>query len=161
MAYAQRTDVENQYGANNVRDWANLDNDGDEAKITQVIEADLERASNYVASRLRSASFALPLADADGEVPQELADIVATKAGVLLYEARGVDEFDAASGAPSHQFAYQAKQVDDWIRDVRTGMVLTGLVREVGYFPSPSKQELPEEDRQTRLRNTDFYWDVR
>lgn len=94
MRYAELCDLQNVFGADNVRSWSNLDNTDVNVNTARVDYA-LDWASAYIDSRLRQSRYAVPLTDAAGLIPLQVTDWTACLAAWKLYTARGLrDEGD-------------------------------------------------------------------
>lgn len=124
MANSTRADVEQVFGVENVKKWADLDNDQDPTKISTRIASMITDADAEIESRLRGSVVKLPFAT---PVDRLVVKLSATLAGVLLYEARGVQDFDEVTGAPQHRLTWHRSQVQRTIRDLRAGRLrITG-----------------------------------
>lgn len=86
--YASRTDIEDQFGAENVRRWSQMDNDstlGDTARIQRA----LDEADSLVNDFFRASRYTVPLVVAGGSAPKYWA---ARIAGIKLARARGQND---------------------------------------------------------------------
>lgn len=120
--YIAQSDVENLFGQANVRIWSNIDNhDDSETPNATRITAAIAYAEDMVDDRLRDGPFSVPVT---GTIPTTLKDICARLAGVWLYEARGVDDFDPDTGRELHKYEfhrrYAMKTIDKLIRGEMT-----------------------------------------
>jgi len=95
MAYCTKSDIEDRYGASNVADWADLDDDGNSTKITDRITSAIAYASTYIDDRLRRSdlNFKLPIS-VSGSIPATLVDVCRRLAGYTLSTGRGVFRYD-------------------------------------------------------------------
>ncbi len=126
MAYCTRDDVEALFGAVNVREWADLDSNGDDSVIDAAVTAEANAASNYLDERLASSGYVVPFED---PVPDSVKHHAALKAGVLLYERKGT-QYESDTGRPTHQYKWHNDQVEAWLRDVVNGRrTLVGATR--------------------------------
>lgn len=119
MAYCERADVEAVYGIANVKTWADLDSDGDAEAITARIDAAIAEATEEIDDRLRYGPYALPLANDSDEVPLSVKRMCATLAGVLLYEARGVQDYNPDTGTPVNKLLWNRRRVETFLSEVR------------------------------------------
>lgn len=116
MPYATREDLEIVFGPINVSKWADLDGNENAAHITARIEWALSEATLDLNSRLRGGPWEFPFA-AD---PVELVTPCAKLAGCLLYDSRGVQDYDG-EGQPVNQLSSHRKWVDQIITQYLTG----------------------------------------
>lgn len=87
--YATRNDLEIVFGADNVKQWANLEGDNDYARIGERILYALETASTELEDILRGRRYTFPLTHS-----KTLRDLVVRMAALRLYDARGVIDGD-------------------------------------------------------------------
>jgi phage gp36-like protein len=89
MAYATRADVEQVYGADNVRKWADLDNRGSTADVDARVLWALNLATARMNAHLLGGVYTVPFV-----TPYDLLviDANARLAGLLLYQARGITD---------------------------------------------------------------------
>lgn len=116
-AYCARADIEAIYGTTNVATWGDLDADGDTDKITARITWAIESASNELEDRLRGGPLEVPISP----VPQTILELTAYLAGVILYEARGVTDFESETGTPYHRLQWHRDRVDKVITQILSG----------------------------------------
>lgn len=119
MSYITRTDIEDKFGKKNVEIWADLDNNQVQADITARITTAIAFADEMVDNALRRGRYALPIVDLLSAVPKVIVDVVASIAGVWLYENRGVQDFDPDTGKAQHRLHWQkvdAQRVLSWLR---------------------------------------------
>ena len=87
--YATKTDIENQFGTDNVIIWANLDNnDSSTADATRVAES-IAWAQNYINDRFRGGPYSIPLTDTGAATPTIVTTWAAKLAGIWLFNSRG------------------------------------------------------------------------
>lgn len=130
-AYATRSDLERHYGRTNVIKWADLDNDNNTESIAERIQWALVAATSYLDNRLRFGPYTVPFED---PYPLELTRMCAWYAGVLLYESRGVTDFNA-EGRPQHQLHHQKRNVETMIKDVLTRRLRFNLPTSATSYP--------------------------
>lgn len=136
MAYANRADVELLYGAANIVIWANLESgDPEDEDVADAIDARiasaLADAEADVDDRTRGGPYAVPFPS----VPVCIKRATALLAGVMLYEARGVTDFDSETGKPQHQLQYQKKEAEAICASVRSGARVLSILRIRGEAP--------------------------
>lgn len=117
MAYCVRSDIEDRFGVANVTTWADLDNDGNASKITARIARAIVVAEDQVNAWLRGGAYAIPFSGA----PTMIEDICAVLAGVWLYDARGVAEYDMETGKAQHRLHFQRDTAMKKLVEIRTG----------------------------------------
>lgn len=116
-SYCARADVEQIHGVSNVEKWADLDNDGDAAKITARITAMIGYASEELDDRLRDGPYDVPFSSGLTTITY----LSALLAGVLLYEARGVQDFESETGTPYHRLQWHRSRVDQMVNQILSG----------------------------------------
>lgn len=117
MAYCVRSDIEDRFGVANVTTWADLDNDANASKITARITRAITVAEDQVNVLLRGGAYAIPFSG----TPTMIKDICAVLAGVWLYDARGVAEYDVESGKSQHRLHHQRDAAMKKLVEIRTG----------------------------------------
>lgn len=115
--YCQRRDIEDIFGPPNVEKWADAENKRDGAHVAGRIAKAIELASVEVDDRLRGGSYSIPFTT----IPVTIRQVTATLAGVWLYESRGVEDIDEASGRPIHRLTWHRKNAENVLTDIRTG----------------------------------------
>jgi hypothetical protein len=85
--YASRSDLEREFGTENIRTWADKDNDNDQTKISANIDYALTLAERYINARAYELRANVP--DSSSPLYYMLADFQITYSGVLLYMGRG------------------------------------------------------------------------
>ena len=115
-----RGDIEQIFGTTAVAKWGDLNNNEDADEITGRINYRIAIADSLMRSTLGNSAWVLPL-EGD-EIPPILAYYTACLAGVLLYEGRGVQDYDARGNA-QHQLSFHKKGVDDFVKGVLFGAV--------------------------------------
>ena len=118
--YCDDEDIKSIFGAVNVQQWADIDNDGDAVKITARIDAAIAWAMSEIDDKLRGGRYTIPFDYS--AVPSCIMDATATLAGVRLYESRGVKDFDPESGRPVHRLEWHRKRAYNQIREVQAGL---------------------------------------
>lgn len=117
MAYCVRSDIEDRFGVDNVSTWSDLDNDEDSGKITARIARAIVVAEDMINTLLRGGVYSVPFSS----VPVMVVDVCAVLAGVWLYDARGVADYDAESGTAQHKLHFQRDAAIDKLMQMRTG----------------------------------------
>lgn len=115
-----RGDVEQVYGNTNVAKWADLNNNANADEILSRINYHIAMADNYIRAAIGNGAWVMP--EEGDTIPAILAYNCARLTGVLLYEARGVSDYDS-NGRPVHQLMYHKKSVDDFLKGVLVGSV--------------------------------------
>jgi len=108
-------------------------------QITARINRAIEAASAEIDDRFRRSVYVIPFVPVDGAepavFPTTLVNICATLAGVWLYEARGVQDFDPATGSPVHRQAWKRNHALGIIKQVLTGTMDLDCERGGTYTP--------------------------
>lgn len=122
-----RGDVEQVYGNANTATWADLNNNQNSSEITSRINYHIAIADNYIRSVLTQGAWVMPV---EGDtIPAILAYNCARLAGVLLYEGRGVTDYDP-KGRAIHQLSNHKNGVDSFLKSVVYGSTdLSPLVK--------------------------------
>ena len=117
--YCTRDDIEDLFGVENVKKWADLDGDGNAVSIAARIARAIVVASAHIDDRLRGGPYVLPVAGS----PATLVDLAAALAGIWLYEARGVEDYDEATGEIRDKVNARRKRAEKTLRDIRSGAI--------------------------------------
>lgn len=92
MVYCTRTDIEAEFGPDNVIKWADADNKRVDANIAIRIEWAIEKATDHINARMYNSMYVFPLTV---ETPGIIRRLCATFAGVYLYQSpRGIVDDD-------------------------------------------------------------------
>jgi hypothetical protein len=142
VAYATRDDINKIFGATNVNAWADLDNEEDVSHIEERIEWALELAYTRVNSRLRRGPYAIPFqclgsgsdigSSSEGQVPDDIVDLNARLAGILLYDGRRITDEEDTSG---DDVGVHRRDVDMAIRGLIADQIKIDCIRRTKDFP--------------------------
>lgn len=113
--------MELEFGTENVRKWADIDNNGDETFITNRINRALTNAEAQINVLFGLRGYEVPIA-AD-PIPTIINEIAAKLAAVLLYESHGIKDFNESTGRGQHALYFIKREVMDWIRGFRAGLI--------------------------------------
>lgn len=116
--YCVQADIETLYGAVNVAAWADADNVGNPTVTAERIARAIEVAGASINAALRMGLYTLPLSAPYDVV---LVDLCARLAGVWLYESRGIQDFDAATGTPYHKLTWHKTDAERTLDLIRRG----------------------------------------
>jgi hypothetical protein len=119
--YSDDSDVEAIFGSTSIDKWADLDGDGDATKITARKLLAREIAYDRINDVARNTHYTIPLQTAAGVTPTSVTNWEATLAGIWLYEASGVSDFDPRSGNPYHRLAYHRTEMRRTLKDFLEG----------------------------------------
>ena len=125
MAYSTRSDIEDVFGVDEVSKWADLDNDANATKITNRIARAIEVADEKVDAALRGGAIAVPVPGSSVLIT----NIAAILAGVWLYDARGVVDFDPETGKAQHRLHFQRAGAMRKLKLIRTGDLDIGVAQ--------------------------------
>ena len=118
MAYTTRASLETMFGAANLIEWADLDNDGSDATILTRINAAIAYADSEIDSRLLNSMYSLPIANKAGDTPAVIEDVSNRLAAVWLYETRGVMELDTETGKPIHKLHWHKVDAEKKLNEI-------------------------------------------
>jgi hypothetical protein len=96
--YSADADLDNAYGPLNVTAWADLNDNTDAGEITARKAWGRGVAYRWVNSKLRGAGLTAPATAGNFSEFDLLADVEAERAGAILYQSRGVNDRQQASG---------------------------------------------------------------
>ena len=118
--YATRNDLNRVFGKDNIDRWADPENSGsDPAWITERINWACEIGSANFEGRLAEGPYAIPIEmDGNNDYPPMVVLIVASIAGVTLYDTRRVADSDG-----NDQVAQQRKNFELFIRQIMRGQL--------------------------------------
>lgn len=113
--YSVRANVEDIYGLDNPKKWADLDDDGDTIKIASRINEMITLADNEINCRLRAGPYKIPFI----VIPYDgmLVNMSARLAGVFLSECRGPTNADK----DRNRVQWHREQVDTTINGILAG----------------------------------------
>jgi phage gp36-like protein len=126
--YIAQSDLEDLFGINNIAVWSNLDDTNTTADTNRIARA-IVFAENYVESRLRGTTVAVPL----DTVTPILTNIIATIAGYWLYSPRGMRDSDTVA----NRMKTMRDDVETLLESVADGSVA------VEDIPTPSEPNGP------------------
>lgn len=121
MAYSTRSDIEAQFGTENVQAWADLNKTAVTAEITARIVAAIAFSDAMVDGMLRGGPYKLTVVQATP--PQLVINAAAALAGVWLYESRGIEDTNPETGQPLHRLRANKQTAEDTLRKVRAGVL--------------------------------------
>lgn len=157
MAYCDRAGVEAVFGTINVQVWGNLDNgditDGDVLiAITARITRAISDAQAEIDARLRGGPYTIPFVEPVEKMIQMICEKLT---GVILYESRGVQDYQAIDPAiqgaqvtkPAHRLAWHRKWAERMMDMLLSGGIQLDLTQIGDEFPevlpiNPYPQEL-------------------
>lgn len=93
MTYSTRQDSEDLFGKDNIRKWADLDNNDKDADITSRINRAIAYAYRRINSKLKFGPYEVPFTSPIDEV---IVDLSARIVGIWLYDNRGIVDSDPA-----------------------------------------------------------------
>lgn len=103
MAYATRTDLENRWGVENIRQWSNLapgTTATDDARVTLA----LDYAAAQIDSSFRAGGFVVPLVGTGSIEIVKLREWSVVIAGKWIYSSRGTQDDNATGDKLSEDF---------------------------------------------------------
>ncbi len=122
--YCAQSNVEDVFGIENVKQWSDLDGSGsaDTARITRACDV----ASEMIDDALRTTNHKIPhVKKSDSDNPSDtIVNLAATFAGIWLYEARGVQDYNPSTGAIVHRLEFIRQRAEAMLEDIRTGKLM-------------------------------------
>lgn len=115
-----RGDLEAVFGAVNVASWGDKNNNASAPEIDAAILYAISIADSMTRSQLYQSPYAMPVSG--DEVPATLVYHVAGLAGVLLYENKGVIDFDPTTGI-EHKLSFHRRRWEAFIAAVKVGAI--------------------------------------
>ena len=116
MPYCVDSDLDLAFGRDNVRKWADANNNRLETEVVARKLWARQAATDELDASLAASEYQFPLDDAE-PYPGLLVRMCAYLAGVLLYESRGVTDVDA-EGRPQHSLMWFRRRVEQFIKDL-------------------------------------------
>jgi hypothetical protein len=116
-----RADIEAVYMATNITKWADLNGTGVLVDIAARITHYCELATADFYGRMLGGCYETPISFQDDTASMLVTHHVASFAGVLLYEANGVIDFNPETGDPQHRLHFQRKQYETFCTDLLSG----------------------------------------
>lgn len=142
MSYSTDNDLYLAFGRDNIRGWADVQNNGIQADIDDRIEWAREEAHDELNSRLAAGPYSMPVA----APPRMLIRIEAYLAGILLNESRSITDVEEDAGDLKNFI----KRIDKFVNGIKTGAIkltdvepvadLTEVPMAVNY-PDPDKEQ--------------------
>ena len=114
MSYITRSNIEDIFGIENIKTWADLQNNGDATSISTRITGAITYTQAEVDDRLRGSAYTVPLSE---PTVQSLIDIAARIAGYWLWLSRGIDD----EGKNESGMFDQMRMINKYFRDIHLG----------------------------------------
>jgi len=137
MGYCTAQDIYDVFLQTEVDSWV----DPSGVLSSEQRAARLERAIAYATAEiddaLRGGPYVLPLTGTSTGSMVTITNIAATLAGVWLYEARGVVDFNPDTGAPNHRLTWKRTEARNVLRDIRSGLRELDCARVLSAPTSP------------------------
>jgi hypothetical protein len=114
----ERGDIEKIFGPTNVAKWADLENNADADDIAAQITWAITISDSYFRAALAQCRWKMP--SAGDTCPAILSYFVACRAGVELYDNKGVLDYDP-EGEAQHALSLHRKRTDQFIASVKAG----------------------------------------
>lgn len=149
-AYISRSDLDIRFGSDNVTKWADKNENGDSVEILSAVNWAIDQACTEFDDTMRDGRLQVPLAL---PAPKTVIDIVAGLAACILYESRGVTDFDSETGRAVHRLMYVRKRAEERMRLLRAGKlrldIATTATREFAVSNDDSDDFHMDTDAQT------------
>lgn len=129
--YIAQADLEAAYGASNVAEWADANNDQDSAAIATRVEEAILDAEALVHDRLRGGAYVIPLEVDDGDL-RTIKQVCRSLAAFDLYKRRGLNNTaDTTKLTADHDHAHKTLDA------IQAGQMRLGLVRNSRTVQAP------------------------
>lgn len=129
--YTDYACIRERFGATNVLTWASI-NGSDATAITALITNAIADAEDFIDDTIRSGMYEIPFT---GTIPPAIKLIACLMAGVHIYEAKGVIDWDVETGRPQHRLHYQKHTATNMLDSVRRGKMQIDVVKDVVNYP--------------------------
>jgi hypothetical protein len=128
--YTHSVNVAARYGVDNMHLWLSSPQDDKDEPVDYALRAYefIARAERYIDDKVAGPYVANAYGLDDAEVPGIITDLATRLAGVLMYEARGVDDISQESGEPVHRLRYEKREVDKQLKQIALGMISAARV---------------------------------
>lgn len=125
MAYSIRADIEDIFGIENTRTWANLEAGDieDAGTLTQIadrITRAIKHADDHINAMFADSDYQTPLVPTAGNTLGLIVEASATLAGCWLYEARGLDDRDD-EGRPFNRYSAKRNDAERMLDSILAG----------------------------------------
>lgn len=118
LAWTSRKEMEYMFGIENLKQWADLENNQSAADISERIQWAVDEATAEARERLMDSPVNLASLT---EVPRTLRVNTTRLAGVLLYESRGVKDTENEEG--KHKLSYHQQRANKYFQQVIAGTI--------------------------------------
>lgn len=115
--YATYAGMKQIYGEVSLRKWGSVNGNDDGAYASAVSRA-IQAADTEVDGSLLGGPYDVPFT---GTIPPLIKEIANNLAGLRLYEAQGVVDYNTVTGGVQHKFQFNAKRANEQLRRIKTG----------------------------------------
>lgn len=133
--YSTRREVEKIYGRSNVKQWADLENDGDSEVIQERIDYFGEIAEEELNGDLGQCPYSVPFVE---PYPKIIIHLCALKQGILLYDGRRV-----VNDETENQVSAQEKRYRDLVNKINAD---TFKIKELERLSTKPPKVVPAEE---------------
>lgn len=119
--YTTRHLIENEFGADNVTQWADLDNNRDNVSISARVDQVIVNVCDLFDDRMRNHVIDLPLTP---PYPRTIERICTYQAGIELYASRGLED--------NNRLSWHQKQSDMLIKRILGGQLDLSVIESEG-----------------------------
>lgn len=138
--YTDSVKIEGMYGVDNVRSWMSQPSTGIDEPIDYAIRQweFLRSAEDEIDAELVGAFFSGDGLDGDFAevVPPRITQLATMLAGVLMYEAMGVTDYDSTNNRVQHKFRWQRERVYETLKKIRNGVLKITGGQQITVIPS-------------------------
>lgn len=122
--YCARSDIEAIFGVAEVRTWADLDNNQVDADIASRITAAIAYGQSKINDRLRNGPHTIPFTEPP---PNVIVTTCAQFAGIYMYEAKGIVDYNPDTGKPEHRHYLMKREALTTLREILAGVISLDL----------------------------------
>lgn len=110
MVLTDRKQIEDIYGVENVKIWADLDNTGKEKDIELRVNTAIKHAGMYINGRMVEGPYPPPYED---PIPEAIAYMASLKAGINLFNGRKIVDAE-----DENSVSKQEQELEDLLRQI-------------------------------------------
>jgi len=119
--YASYAGMIRKFGEVSLRKWASVNGDNEPEFVTNVGNSAVY-ADEFIDSALSGGYYTVPFTTDPG-IPVVIKDIADTLAGIHLYEAQGVIDFNPENQSSKHRFSRTKSQAKRMLSGIKTGRI--------------------------------------
>ena len=133
-----RSSIEDVFGKENVRKWADIDGDNDPSKITSRITDAISFSQADLYSRFRDTQYKVPFEGTDTLMDELWAHL----AGLWLHKHKSIMDYDPETKRASNPMQHLIDWVDTTIEEIRADKRILALTLETEDYPEAVETDL-------------------